>query len=65
MIPVAWAVLCSDGQVHVNDDHSFLFLDKQQAQDSITGHGYWEDLADHSSCGPHRVVTLYRRGRQT
>lgn len=66
MIPVAYAVLCKSGEVHIDDDHSWVFLDRDQADDAVADRNpFFGVMAESQDCGPHRVVTLYRRGSQT
>lgn len=50
MIVRAYAVVCKTGEVHQDDEHSYVFLDRDQAKDEKA------DLA--GECGPHRVVSL-------
>jgi len=58
---IAWAVLCKSGEVHTDDEHSYVFLDKGQAVDKKNGDLLDPGKPDDEGCGPHRVVTLYRR----
>ena len=61
MKAIAWAVLCKSGEVHTDDEHSFMFLDKGQAVDAKNDQPWLDNDPDDAGCGPHRVVTLYRR----
>ena len=63
MKAIAWAVLCKSGEVHTDDEGSFIFLDKGQAVDEKNGKPWDLGTPDHHGCGPHRVVTLYRRAK--
>ncbi len=46
-----YAVVCSSQEVHVDDEHSYLFLDEHQALDIV-------EAADEEPCGPHQVFHL-------
>jgi len=60
---IAWAVLCKSGEVHTDDEHSYVFLDKDQAVDAKNDGPWLASKSDDAGCGPHRVVTLYRRAK--
>lgn len=61
MKPVAWAVYCENDGVHSDEDGTAIYLDEEQAKDAISsGRGGFEEPLD-ESCGPHRVICLYRR----
>jgi len=57
---LVWAVLCSNGSVHVGEECSYLFLDEDQAKD-ILSDTEWEGQTCSpwkATCGPHKIIAL-------
>ena len=58
MILRVWAIVCANGEVHCDDESSYVFLDKDQARDRLRGDDLGMETLSEEPCAPHRVITL-------